>query len=340
MNVTCPECRSMFRVDPSKVPSSGVRARCSVCGGVITIGAGTSIDEEFDGGKATSKDTPIRVPEVIEAHRPPTPSTPAVAHTPKAVEPPAVAAPAVPQTPVSQTAAAAETSVAVDAQAIEATSISPTPEPVATPAAPASTPVVHSPATTQTPSTPQAVGQRPPPFARAPLTPPASVPGVQRPAGSPSMLPPVPPARAPLAGRPSGVGPLAAVRPAANTATPPIGPSSPAFRSEATAAPAATGPAASRPASPARTPINPFLANDPNAKARRLSRALVSDLVTYFPQRRDEGLRDGNLKELFRDEIKKSYEEYVDQIGKEFADSTTHFQDALNEILAAGHKIF
>jgi hypothetical protein len=89
-----------------------------------------------------------------------------------------------------------------------------------------------------------------------------------------------------------------------------------------------------------RTPINPFLANDPNAKARRLSRALISDLVTYFPQRRDEGLRNGTLKDLFRDEIKKSFEEYVDQVGRDFANSTTHFQDALNDILAAGKKLF
>jgi hypothetical protein len=93
-------------------------------------------------------------------------------------------------------------------------------------------------------------------------------------------------------------------------------------------------------ATPTRTPINPFLANDPNAKARRLSRALVSDLVTYFPQRRDEGLRDGTLKDLFREEIKKSFEEYVDQVGKEFADATTHFQDALNDILAGGQRLF
>jgi hypothetical protein len=91
---------------------------------------------------------------------------------------------------------------------------------------------------------------------------------------------------------------------------------------------------------PTRAPINPFLANDPNAKAKRLSRALVSDLVTYFPQRRDEGLREGTLRELFREEIKKSYEEYVDQVGREFAESTVHFQDALNDILAGGQKIF
>ena len=75
-------------------------------------------------------------------------------------------------------------------------------------------------------------------------------------------------------------------------------------------------------------------------KARRLARALVSDLMTYFPQRRDEGLREGTLKQLFREEIKKSYDEYVDQVGANFAESTTHFQDALNELLAGGQRIF
>jgi len=86
--------------------------------------------------------------------------------------------------------------------------------------------------------------------------------------------------------------------------------------------------------------INPFLANDPNQKAKRLARALVSDMVAYLPQKREEGLKNGTLKELFREEIKKSYEEYCDQIGKEFAESTTHFQEALNDVLAGGKKIF
>ena len=93
-------------------------------------------------------------------------------------------------------------------------------------------------------------------------------------------------------------------------------------------------------ATPARPPINPFLANDPNAKAKRLARALVSDIVAYFPQKREEGLKAGTLKQLFREEIKKSYEEYIEQVGKEFADTTTHFQDALNDVLAGGKKIF
>jgi hypothetical protein len=91
--------------------------------------------------------------------------------------------------------------------------------------------------------------------------------------------------------------------------------------------------------SPRRAP-NPFLANDPNQKAKRLARALVSDMVAYLPQKREEGLKNNTLKQLFREEIKKSYEEFVEQIGKEFAESTTHFQDALNDVLAGGKKIF
>jgi hypothetical protein len=124
--------------------------------------------------------------------------------------------------------------------------------------------------------------------------------------------------------------------------TPPASPASPA--SPATTPFASVAPQRATPAvatgTPPRPPINPFLANDPNARAKRLARALVSDIATYFPQKRDEGLRDGTLKQLFRDEIKKSYEEYVDQIGREFAESTTHFQEALNDVLAGGKKLF
>jgi hypothetical protein len=86
--------------------------------------------------------------------------------------------------------------------------------------------------------------------------------------------------------------------------------------------------------------INPFLRADPSQRARRLARALVSDLVAYHPQKREEGLRDGTLRQLFREEIKKSYEEYVEQVGREAAESAPHFREALNEILAGGRRIF
>ncbi|MGQ0765118.1 MAG: hypothetical protein ACT4OZ_05570 [Gemmatimonadota bacterium] len=89
-----------------------------------------------------------------------------------------------------------------------------------------------------------------------------------------------------------------------------------------------------------RRTANPFLSNDPNQKARRLARALVSDMIAYNPAKVEEGSREGTIKQLFREEIRKSYEEYVEQIGREFAESTTHFQDALNEILAGGRRLF
>ncbi|HKH94404.1 MAG TPA: hypothetical protein VKA54_21540 [Gemmatimonadaceae bacterium] len=128
--------------------------------------------------------------------------------------------------------------------------------------------------------------------------------------------------------------PAAALPPTKSPAPTPAAPSPPAAPARATSS------AGTPSETPARPPINPFLANDPNAKAKRLARALVSDIVAYFPQKREEGLRDGTLKQLFREEIKKSYEEYVEQVGREFADGTTHFQDALNDVLAAGKKLF
>jgi hypothetical protein len=113
--------------------------------------------------------------------------------------------------------------------------------------------------------------------------------------------------------------------PSATPATPP--PSAPARPG-----PAATGPGG--------RPANPFLSQDPSAKARRLARALVSDIVVYHPAKRQEGIRDGNLRELFEEEIKKSWEEYTEQVGREVAESTGYFREALNEILAGGRQVF
>ena len=91
---------------------------------------------------------------------------------------------------------------------------------------------------------------------------------------------------------------------------------------------------------PGGRPANPFLSQDPSLKAKRLARALVSDIVVYHPAKRQEGIRDGTLKELFEEEIKKSWEEYTEQVGREVAESTGFFREALNEILAGGRQIF
>lgn len=104
--------------------------------------------------------------------------------------------------------------------------------------------------------------------------------------------------------------------------------------------PAARVISAPAPGLPAGRPINPFLSQDPGQKARRLARALVSDLAVYHPERRLEALKNGTLKEAFGDEIKKSWDEYAEQVGRDLAESTTFFTDALNDILAGGQKVF
>lgn len=123
-------------------------------------------------------------------------------------------------------------------------------------------------------------------------------------------------------------------------ASPPAPPPAPRAPTPSVAIPEPARPTAGTPATGIRRGINPFLNNDPNQKGRRLARALVSDMIAYQPGKREEGLANGTLKDIFREEIKKSYEEYVDQIGKEFAESTTHFADALNDLLAGGAKMF
>jgi hypothetical protein len=86
--------------------------------------------------------------------------------------------------------------------------------------------------------------------------------------------------------------------------------------------------------------VNPFLSKNPEQKARRLARALVSDMIVYQPQKREEALQQGNIREAFEEEIKKSWEEYVEQVGNDLANSTAYFNEALNEILAGGQQIF
>ena len=280
MNVTCPNCATIYRVDPAKVPDAGVRARCAVCTAIFPV------RREGAGVMPTSAAT---APEMA----PPAP-TPAPAPPPRTPEP--APPPPPPPAPVVQEQ----------------------------PPAPAPPPPAPLPPPTPVPSAPA-------PF--APMAPPAAAPPTPA-AAAPRHTPP-PAMRPPIATpRPAGIP--AAPRPAA---PPPPSAAAPPPPSRAPAAPAPAPSAGAGAAAPRKT-VNPFLSQDPSQKARRLARALISDMVVYHPAKRREGLRDGNLKELFEEEIKKSWEEYSDQVGREVADSTTHFKDALNEILADGRQIF
>jgi predicted Zn finger-like uncharacterized protein len=146
------------------------------------------------------------------------------------------------------------------------------------------------------------------PRAEVPTSPPVATPATPRPAQASSLIPPAIPGARPPQPRP-GTTPLP------QPVVPP------------------------RPAAGGRA-VNPFLSQDPSLKARRLARALVSDMVVYHPAKRRDALKAGTVKESFKEEITKSWEEYVEQVGRELADSTPYFREALNEILGDGSQIF
>lgn len=230
MNVGCPQCSSIFRVDPAKVPPGGVRARCSICGGVIPV--------------------PEPTAELIAAGPQPPP-------------------------PVARTTGQYSR---------------------------------------RTPAAGIAALATPPPGAARMPTPAAGLPG-ETPARGVSRL----------------------LTPAGGTPRP----ATPAYEAPALQDPVPQAPAATPGGAPGPTAsINPYLTRDPDVRAKRLARALVSDIVTYYPDKHADALRAGSLKQTFSEEIKKSYEEYVAQIGQAFAESTTHFKDALNEVLGEGKRIF
>lgn len=90
----------------------------------------------------------------------------------------------------------------------------------------------------------------------------------------------------------------------------------------------------------APAPAFSFGRRDPHEKARRLARVLVSDMIMYNPERHSRAIESGSLREDFEDEIRKSWQEYVEQVGEELAKGTPYFDEALNDILARGEQVF
>ena len=230
MNIRCPHCQTLFRVDPARVPARGIRARCARCGGTFQI-AGTSAPDSA----ASSQQPAPRPVGAGDGHAPPG-------------------------------------------------------------------------------GTQQQDGF-------------ASTPGPQREghAGAPGGYPgggaqPDRPQHDAAPDRPSR-GSFGA--PGSGTGAPAAGQAQPGAAAGSVAPP--------RPM---------FGSRDPNTRAQRIARALVSDIVAYHPERRDQALGAGTLRAEFRDEIMKSWDEYVAQVGQETAKSTPFFRQALNDILARGQAVF
>ncbi len=77
-----------------------------------------------------------------------------------------------------------------------------------------------------------------------------------------------------------------------------------------------------------------------HARARRLAKALASDLVLYNKARVEQGLREGSIAQLLGPEIRRSWEYYCQQIPKHIVESTDYFKEQLNTIVGRGKKIF
>ena len=246
---------------------------------------------------------------------------------------------------------------------------SPSPLPLIPP-----TPEDTSPALGHTPAepAPSTMPPPPPPAARVPsMTPPPPPPAAEP---APSMPSPVAPARnpfAPPAAAPGNAGPpdfehftpafaagaqaVADAKPAPPApAAPPPRPATPSPFEE-TAAPVTAPPQA--PSAPAPAPASPRTVSSyaPSAgipeglpeaerlkheRARRFARVLASDIAIYNKEKKERGVKDGNLVAVLGYEIKKSWEVYKERVTPELANSTPYFRDALNEMLAEGKKVF
>ena len=91
MNVRCPNCSTVYRVDPAKVPEQGVRARCAVCSAVFPVAR----ERVAGAAPVSTPPPPVAEAPVVEPPRVPVVAAP----TPASSEPPRMtprpAAPAV-----------------------------------------------------------------------------------------------------------------------------------------------------------------------------------------------------------------------------------------------------
>lgn len=71
---------------------------------------------------------------------------------------------------------------------------------------------------------------------------------------------------------------------------------------------------------------------DPDV-ARRIARAVVSDIALYNAKKVEEGIANDNLFDLLRDEIEEGRNYYLSRVDPEVVESTNYFNRALVDLL-------
>jgi len=67
--------------------------------------------------------------------------------------------------------------------------------------------------------------------------------------------------------------------------------------------------------------------------ARRIARAVVSDIVMYNQQKLEEGIKNDNLFQILRDEIEEGRLYYENRVDSEILENYNFFERALVDIL-------
>lgn len=75
-----------------------------------------------------------------------------------------------------------------------------------------------------------------------------------------------------------------------------------------------------------------------HAKAKRLARIIISDIVLYNQAMVDEGVRNDNLSELLADDITEGKALYARRVAEEIRTSSSYLEDAFEELVATKKK--
>lgn len=75
---------------------------------------------------------------------------------------------------------------------------------------------------------------------------------------------------------------------------------------------------------------------DPDERAKRLARLIVSDIIVYNQDKIDEGIRQDTLFDLLKEDVEAGRMYYEKSIDPAVAERTNYFDHALVDILIKG----